>query len=235
MDRKACEKLTPDEPSTPVMASHHLPISFAAWDIVMVGDVTEQSRSLVMWLAKLHVPPFTIHVKLCRSTKYVQTEQNTARQLKKIVSTYLSSAMVSYYRNGAILMLVIHHCRAFHQNLRRPLRSLSFSVQSTKSPLDPVIAAQFTIQVCTSTSCTRKLNEAGLDQYHVLGEIYARAQSANLEKCMIIEDGGCQGGKNCKMGEYSWMIYLECATIFLRYLLTLTHALTSSPQCPISQ
>jgi hypothetical protein len=30
--------LTPDEPSTPVMASHHFPISFAAWDIVMVCD-----------------------------------------------------------------------------------------------------------------------------------------------------------------------------------------------------
>ncbi len=110
--------------------------------------------------------------------------------------------MVSYYRHVAIVMLVIHHCRAFHHNHRRRLRSLSASIQSTKSPLDPNIAAQFTIQVCTSTSCTRKLNEAGLDQYHVLGEIYARAQSVNLEKCMIIEDGSCQGGKNCKMGEF---------------------------------
>ena len=39
-----------------------------------------------------------------------------------------------------------------------------------------------------------------LDEYHVLGEIYACAQSANVEKCMVIEDGGCQGGKNCKLG-----------------------------------
>ncbi|KAL3807746.1 hypothetical protein ACHAXA_008380 [Cyclostephanos tholiformis] len=107
--------------------------------------------------------------------------------------------VISYLRNGTI-MLVISHSRAFHHNHRGPLRSLSASIQSTKSHLDPDIAAQFTIQVCTSTSCTRKLNEAGLDQYHVLGEIYARAQSVNLEKIMIIEDGGCQGGKNCKMG-----------------------------------
>ncbi|KAL7544088.1 hypothetical protein ACHAXR_013538 [Thalassiosira sp. AJA248-18] len=70
----------------------------------------------------------------------------------------------------------------------------------SKPCLDPNIAAQFTIQVCTSTSCTRKLNQQGLDQYHVLGEVYAQAQAANMEKCMIIEDGGCQGGKNCKMG-----------------------------------
>lgn len=78
------------------------------------------------------------------------------------------------------------------------LLSLRASSHSTKHYLD--IAAQFTIQVCTSTSCTRKLIDAGLDQYHVLGELYAQAQAVNLEKVMIIEDGGCQGGKNCKMG-----------------------------------
>lgn len=39
-----------------------------------------------------------------------------------------------------------------------------------------------------------------MDQYHVLGEIYACAQQANVEQCVIIEDGACQGGKNCKMG-----------------------------------
>lgn len=39
-----------------------------------------------------------------------------------------------------------------------------------------------------------------MDQYNALGEIYACAQEAGLEKCVIIEDGGCQGGKNCKLG-----------------------------------
>jgi hypothetical protein len=68
--------------------------------------------------------------------------------------------------------------------------------------LNPEIASQFTIQVCTSTSCTKKMNDAGLDQYHVLGEIYALAQAAKVERCMIVEDGGCQGGRNCKMGVY---------------------------------
>ena len=67
-------------------------------------------------------------------------------------------------------------------------------------PLDPTVAQQFTIQVCTSTSCTKKLNALGLDQYHVLGELYAKAQEANIESCVIIEDGGCRGGKNCKFG-----------------------------------
>ena len=120
--------------------------------------------------------------------------------------------MVSH-RHGAIMLVgvsTIYHCCAFNHNQERPPRSvqlpiiatsLSASIQSAKPPLDADIAAQFTIQVCTSTSCSRKLNKAGLDQYHVLGEIYAQAQSANLEKCMIIEDSGCQGGKNCKMGE----------------------------------
>jgi hypothetical protein len=139
--------------------------------------------------------------------------------------------MDTYYRHGAILMLVIHHCRAFHQNHRRPLNSLSFSIQSTKSRLDPDIAAQFMIQVCTSTSCTRKLKEAGLDQYHVLGEIYARAQSANLEKFMIIEDGGCQGGKNCKMGEFPDDTSRVCD--YFSGIYPCTHLLTPMSYFPI--
>ena len=109
-------------------------------------------------------------------------------------------------------------CRAFQQVVRHlttsirtrkiashPPISSDESISSCCSEprtLNSDIASQFTIQVCTSTSCTKKLNEAGLDQYNVLGEIYALAQAANVEKCMIIEDGGCQGGKNCKMGAY---------------------------------
>jgi hypothetical protein len=52
-DRKdlcVIDKLTPDEPSTPVMASHHFPISFAAWDIVMVGDVTAVNSCAIVSL-----------------------------------------------------------------------------------------------------------------------------------------------------------------------------------------
>jgi len=106
-------------------------------------------------------------------------------------------------------------CRAFQQvgrllhsvrigmHAAKPLRASgdasSISCAEPKT-LNPDIASQFTIQVCTSTSCTKKLNDAGLDQYHVLGEIYALAQAAKVEKCMTIEDGGCQGGRNCKMG-----------------------------------
>lgn len=125
--------------------------------------------------------------------------------------------MLSY---SVILVLVaaLYDCDALHhyQFNRPPRRSCRSILQSNsglmslrafqstnnnkKLSLDPDIAAQFTIQVCTSTSCTRKLIDAGLDQYHVLGELYAQAQAVNLEQVMIIEDGGCNGGKNCKMG-----------------------------------
>ena len=70
--------------------------------------------------------------------------------------------------------------------------------QST-STFDHDIAQQFTIKVCTSTSCTNKLKQAGIyDEFHTLGEVYAQAQHAKLEKSMVIEDSGCQG--NCNMG-----------------------------------
>lgn len=119
--------------------------------------------------------------------------------------------MVSSALLPLAFVATIYPSTAFHlgrsSNLVRisnagPLRAADNdeSINSTESPLDPNIAAQFTIQVCTSTSCTRKLKDQGLDQYTVLGDIYALAQSANMEECMIIEDGGCQGGKNCKMG-----------------------------------
>eukprot|EP00804_Cyclotella_cryptica_P025436 CCRYP_017209-RA/>CCRYP_017209-RA protein AED:0.13 eAED:0.13 QI:166/1/1/1/0.5/0.33/3/794/165 len=66
--------------------------------------------------------------------------------------------------------------------------------------LDPKVASDFTIQVCTSTNCLRRLQSMGLDQYHVLEELYERAESQNVETHIIIEDGPCQGGKNCKLG-----------------------------------
>jgi len=74
------------------------------------------------------------------------------------------------------------------------------TIESHDAPLDPITASDFTIQVCTSTNCSKRLQTLGLDQYHVLGEIYARAQERNVEKCMIIEDGACQGGRNCRLG-----------------------------------
>ena len=71
---------------------------------------------------------------------------------------------------------------------------------SSSSPLDPATASDFSIQVCTSTNCSKRLQQLGLDQYHILGEIYAKAQEQNVQESMIIEDGKCQGGKNCKLG-----------------------------------
>ena len=71
---------------------------------------------------------------------------------------------------------------------------------SDKDQLDKSTAQQFSIQVCTSTSCSKKLKRLGLDQYHILGELYEKARIANIEKDIIVEDGGCRGGLNCKMG-----------------------------------
>ena len=123
--------------------------------------------------------------------------------------TRYTIAMVSSFVVLSLVAATVHPCFGFQSgglaHLRPgaiPLQASSddASVQCTKQTLDPDIASQFTIQVCTSTNCSRKLKEVGLDQYHSLGEIYAQAQAANLEKSVIIEDGGCQGGKNCKMG-----------------------------------
>jgi NADH:ubiquinone oxidoreductase subunit E len=102
------------------------------------------------------------------------------------------------------------HSKAFvpvHSRARSSIYMTSLSSSENQSkdtissqPLDQTAASDFTIQVCTSTNCAKRLKQLGLDQYHILGEIYARAQARNVQNCMIIEDGTCQGGKNCKLG-----------------------------------
>ena len=71
--------------------------------------------------------------------------------------------------------------------------------ETSTSTFNHDIAQQFTIKVCTSTSCTNKLKQAGIqDEFFTLGEVYAQAQHAKLERCLVIEDSGCQG--NCRAG-----------------------------------
>lgn len=108
----------------------------------------------------------------------------------------------------SILAVFLAHCTSFSGRRSSPRKATLRNNPSETmdgstaniTPLDPKVAQQFTIQVCTATSCCRKMNELGLDKYHTLGEIYAKAQEGNIETSMIIEDGGCQGGKNCKLG-----------------------------------
>ena len=94
------------------------------------------------------------------------------------------------------------NCHAFHA-LQAPyyhkaLYAAAGGDQEVK--LDKRTAQQFTIKVCTSTSCSKKLQQLGLDQYQILGDLYEKARIDNVEEDLIIEDGGCRGGKNCKLG-----------------------------------
>lgn len=72
--------------------------------------------------------------------------------------------------------------------------------QSSASTMDPGVASQFTVRVCTSSNCSRRLAQAGLDQYQILGEMYGRAADAGVHESMVVEEGTCQGGRNCKRG-----------------------------------
>ena len=66
--------------------------------------------------------------------------------------------------------------------------------------LDIDVASQFSVKVCVSSSCTTRLAAQGVDQYAILGEVYERAKQSKVDGCMVIEDGTCNGGKNCKLG-----------------------------------
>ena len=104
----------------------------------------------------------------------------------------------------------LRSCHAFHA-LQAPHHKKQIALSaagdqevslSSNKPLalDKRTAQQFTIKVCTSTSCSKKLQQLGLDRYQVLGDLYEKARIDNVEEDLIIEDGGCRGGKNCKLG-----------------------------------
>ncbi len=87
-----------------------------------------------------------------------------------------------------------------HRHSRLESAAHTGDQDTSNKQLDKSTAQQFTIQVCTSTSCCKKLNNLGLDKYQVLGDLYEKARIENVEADLIIEDGGCRGGKNCGLG-----------------------------------
>lgn len=117
-----------------------------------------------------------------------------------------NKAMVAISIMLSVLALATQSAHAFltvplpcHRQSR--LESAATDDQDTSNKqLDKSTAQQFTIQVCTSTSCCKKLNNLGLDKYQVLGDLYEKARLEDVETDLIIEDGGCRGGKNCGMG-----------------------------------
>jgi len=132
-----------------------------------------------------------------------------------LATAIVSASMISTTESFSLQLI---YASSYSTRLRVSAADDIIKEQST-STFNHDIAQQFTIKVCTSTSCTNKLKQAGVyDEYHTLGEVYAQAQHAKLEKSMVIEDSGCQG--NCRMGpcvsilheEYDGNIGLEGMT-----------------------
>ena len=58
--------------------------------------------------------------------------------------------------------------------------------------LDPLISSQFTIKICSSTTCAKKANSLGLDDYHVLSGLYSRKEGAGASQ-VEVEESSCLG------------------------------------------
>ena len=98
----------------------------------------------------------------------------------------------------AVALLSTPNCQ--HSQLASASNSKQDAALSSDKVLDKITARQFTIQVCTSSNCCKKMNELGLDKYHNLAELYEMARIESIETDLIVEDGGCRGGVNCKLG-----------------------------------
>ena len=134
----------------------------------------------------------------------VSDEEHNTQRLTMVAATFVLLSILLVIANQQL-----RSCHAFHA-LQAPYhKQLALSTTaggdheatlSSNKQLDRRTAQQFTIKVCTSTSCSKKLQQLGLDRYQILGDLYEKARIDNVEEDLIIEDGGCRGGKNCKLG-----------------------------------
>lgn len=63
--------------------------------------------------------------------------------------------------------------------------------------LEPSIAEQFKIKICSSTSCMKRYQVFGLDEYALYSGLYQRKED-NGASAVQIEEGPCMG--RCKFG-----------------------------------
>ena len=80
-----------------------------------------------------------------------------------------------------------------------PKKRFAFSSSATNSnekldeqTLDPLISSQFTIKVCSATSCAKKSRSLGLDDYEVLSGMYERKEGAGASQ-VEVEEISCLG------------------------------------------
>lgn len=113
-------------------------------------------------------------------------------------------------------LLAITSC-AFHPSFTAPHVSLrhfvainSSTLLSTSShnpdenngglslnSLEPSIAEQFKIKICSSASCMKRSKAFGLDEYALYSGMYQRKED-NVASAVQIEEGTCMG--RCKFG-----------------------------------
>mmetsp|Transcript_22642 Transcript_22642/g.27774 ORF Transcript_22642/g.27774 Transcript_22642/m.27774 type:complete len:184 (+) Transcript_22642:85-636(+) len=63
--------------------------------------------------------------------------------------------------------------------------------------LDPTISSQFKILTCSATSCSKRSEALGLDEYALFSGLYVRKENANAPE-IEVEESSCLG--SCKAG-----------------------------------
>lgn len=81
-----------------------------------------------------------------------------------------------------------------------PSPSRTFCISQTTADveaiIDPAVAEKFRILTCSSTSCARKRQACGLDEFATFGAFYRRIKDGNVPSVQL-EESPCLG--NCKM------------------------------------
>jgi len=93
-----------------------------------------------------------------------------------------------------------HRRSTFHKNksVRQQFPQIVGAlIPSTPESFDPSIAGQFTIKICSSSSCLKRSTTFGLEDYALLSGLYQRKEENGATRVKI-EEGTCMG--RCKFG-----------------------------------
>jgi hypothetical protein len=106
-------------------------------------------------------------------------------------------------RAGSVIALVLALPTCIDAFIRNhdssPRRAFSMSETSSVNAMvsiEPAVAEKFKILTCSSTSCARKREACGLDEFATFGAFYSRIQNGKVPDVQL-EESPCLG--SCKM------------------------------------
>lgn len=123
--------------------------------------------------------------------------------IRFVILTIIPTLTLSLITTGTIQQPHFHcrlaacQARSFIQSSPLRVTNRNDSIDEKDVILDPQISSQFKILACSSTSCAKRTQMFGLDEYALISGLYQRKEHANASQ-VTVEETSCLGC--CKVG-----------------------------------